>query len=588
MPPQVAPHSGRFFYLLAYTFGFLGVSLGVLAWLMPNHYLPWTSFHNEAMAFAAITALMFARLVVPKGLAPPPSASVLVLSLIVVLWLQRFAGMIGSAGDAWISSLYLFGLALALWLGHETTKENHPNSTLALYSTVIVVAACVSTYIALFQWLRVESTWGIFAAERGPGMRPFGNLGQPNHLATLTLMACALSALLFLNGHIRRWQLWTLLAFLSFGLVLTESRGGRLGAIVMGVFLLWKSRGAAQVALRRGVWVWWSLTAMLWLVFKWLSEFLLLQPGRDALMTQDNARTVMWAQMLAAIENSPWIGYGWRQTIVAQKTGALAKSGYLVTDYAHNIMLDLMLWVGVPAGLLLILTTFWWLIRLAQKVKKPNEVLIFASVLPFFVHSQLEFPFAYAYFLFSIGLTLGFLSTADGRSRHKPYCIPTIWLKGALAISAIGFGTLSAAVGYEYLLAEEDFRVMRFELRKVGHRPLDYEAPKLIWLTQLNELLKAGRIKPSPDMLKSDIDLLQRVNQSQGWATLHLSLVVALGLNGQPKEASDELLRLRALYGEVTYRQAIQFFSKMRSEPRYEALQKVQIPEDLKLELQRH
>lgn len=588
MPPQVAPHSGRFFYLLAYTFGFLGVSLGVLAWLMPNHYLPWTSFHNEAMAFAAITVLAFATLVGPKGIAPPPVASLLVLSLIVLLLLQHLSGMIGSAGDAWVSSLYLVGLALALWLGSEASQENCKDGAITLYSTVIVIGACVSTYIALLQWLRVESTWGIFAAERGPGMRPFGNLGQPNHLATLTLMACALSALLFLKGRIRHWQLWTLLAFLSFGMTLTESRGGRLGVIVMGVFLLWKSRDAAHKGFRKGVWIWWSLTAFMSIVFNWLNEVLLLQPGRDALMTKDDARAVMWGQMWAAIEHSPWIGYGWRQTMVAQKTGALSQSGNLVTDYAHNFMLDLLLWVGVPAGLLLILTTFWWLIRLAQKVERPNEVLIFVSVLPFFIHSQLEFPFAYAYFLFSIGLALGFLSTTDGRSRHNPYCIPTSWLKGALAISAIGFGTLSAAVGYEYLLAEEDFRVMRFELRKVGHRPLDYEAPKLIWLTQLNELLKAGRIKPSPDMLKSDIDLLQRVNQSQGWATLHLSLVVALGLNGQPKEASDELLRLRALYGEVTYRQAIQFFSEMRSEPRYEALQKVQIPEDLKLELQRH
>ena len=407
-------------------------------------------------------------------------------------------------------------------------------------------------------------------------MRPFGNLGQPNHLATLVLMACPLAALLLVRGDIKPWQFWTVLAALSIGLALSESRSGRLSALFIGLYLLWIARTRRLPAITRTVFLWWVVIAGVWLIRDYATDFLLLQPGREVHMTQDQARTVMWTQMVAAIREAPWFGYGWRQTIVAQKTGALAQSGLLVTDYAHNIELDVLLWVGLPLGVILIGVAVWWLIRLSANSKTIDQALIFASVIPFLVHSQFEFPFAYAYFLFPVGWALGFLGSFRTNtlvvSQHT-----TIARFGVPAL-IVAYIMFCVFAGRDYLLAEEDYRVMRFELRKVGQRPSDYVAPDLHWLTQLNDLLLAGRIKPRAGMPQAEIQLLGRVNQSQGWAMLHLSYIAALGMNGQEERASAELRRLRALYGDVTYGQAVQHLKDMQRDEAFAPLRRMSIP----------
>ncbi len=129
----------------------------------------------------------------------------------------------------------------------------------------------------------------------------------------------------------------------------------------------------------------------------------------------------------------------------------------------------------------------------------------------------------------------------------------------------------------EYLKVEEDYRVMRFELRRLGQTPAGYEAPKLALLTQLDETLKVGRMVPYPGMPARDIERLRIANASQAWATLHLSYAVALALNGQPEEATRQLQNLRALYGAATYKQVSEMFLRVQAE-QYPQLVNVTLP----------
>ena len=254
MTAEKTPLLGRFFHALGWALLVLGLVLSPMAWLAPNHYPPWTSFHGEAFAFAALGALCLAALMSGRAVPPLPVASGFALALIGLVWAQWASGQIASQGDALLSSLYLGGLALALWLGRFAAAAPWRNNAESVLAAVVVAAALISTYIALMQWLRLESLWGIFAAERGPGMRPFGNLGQPNHLATLVLMASPLAALLALRGHLKPWQLAVVLVSLGLGMVLSESRSGRLSAAAMGLYLLWSSHPSkGTTGSRRGV-----------------------------------------------------------------------------------------------------------------------------------------------------------------------------------------------------------------------------------------------------------------------------------------------------------------------------------------------
>ena len=468
---------------------------------------------------------------------------------------------------------------MAWWIGtNSTSPERTARQSLTLFASLVTAGAALSVFIATLQWLRLESNWGIFAADRGPAMRPFGNLGQPNHLATLALMGIAMSCALYLQQRLRRWQLIALVTWLSWGLILTESRTGLLSAILLGVIFMWQGRWTWGLGNWRTVLVWWAALLALASLLTPLNEALLLQAGRgDVPMTHDNLRMIMWRQSLSAIQQSPWLGYGWRQTVVGQKAGANVVAGTLATDYAHNLGLDLLLWVGIPIGILLLTLATFWLVTAARKSEGPFQFLLLAGILPVGVHSMLEFPFAYSYFLFPVGWMLGALAASQDRNKAitEIFWGSIGWFSAVAAL--LVFSGLCFLVAQEYLKVEEDYRVMRFELRRLGQTPADYEAPQLALLTQLDETLKVGRMVPYPGMPTRDIERLRIANASQAWATLHLSYVVALALNGQPEEATRQLRNLRALYGAETYKQVSEMFLRVQAE-QYPQLALVKLP----------
>lgn len=564
-----APHEGRFLLVLA--LAALGsIAFGV-SWLAPNHYPPWTSFHGEAAAFAALFLFCLARTLSIEGVIGGRAPIAFGL-LLVVVWAQWAAGQIAYGGDALVSGFYLVGCGLAWWLGANSV----PNSRfdpVTLFASIVLTGAVLSIFIAVLQWLRIESLFGIFAADRGPEARAYGNLGQPNHLATLALVATVLAAALYDRGTIKGRHFIALVVWFSIGVTLTESRTATLGAVALGLLLVAKGKQVPRIGKWRVVLGWWTLLLLLALLWPSLNEALYLQPARDAQLTRDHARQVIWLQCLEAIGQAPWLGYGWRQTMLAQKVGAQYVDGWLATDYAHNVALDLFLWVGLPLGLLMICVALWWYARVAFRTQGPTQLFLFATTVPLVVHSMFEFPFAYSYFLLPacwVGGRLSMLQSATCRPS------PRFLARGSGLLVTLAFGLVGAGLTAEYLAVEEDYRVMRFELRRVGRTPEAYAPPDIKLLTQLDELLKLGRLKPMEKLSAEQVERLGIASANFGWATLHLNYIVALGLSGRPTEASQQLGLLRAVYGPASYTQATAAFRGLALQ--YPELATVRIP----------
>lgn len=565
MQTSSAPPRGRFSFQPVFVV--LGSFLFLAGWLAPNHYPPWTSFHNDAALFAALIAFCFGTAFDSRSVLMPKRTVLIFGVLILIIWVQVATGQIMYGGDALVSSLYLIGMALAWWLGARSALSPHqPDREVIFFAALIVLAASASALLAVLQWLHLETSLGIYAAERGPNMRPYANLAQPNLLATLLAMGVVCSYLLYVRDSIKSWQFGALAVFLSFGLIATESRAGILSAICVGIFLIMRGKLAREAGVWRVVVAWWGLLAALRFLWQPLNEVLLLQAARQEAMAVDSVRLVIWKQIIAAISNSPWGGYGWRQTIVAQKTGIETVPGSAPTDYAHSVVLDVLAWVGLPLGIALLALSGWWILRTIRDLKDSSDLLLFTATIPFFVHSMLEFPFAYAFFLFPIGWIFGHLQARQMPWKFRVRERLPRWGKVFVIGSLLGFSFVCGKVLLEYLVAEEDCRVMRFEMRNVGTRPLDYEAPQLLLLTQLDEMLKMGRVKPDRGMSSEDIERMRKANASLAWASLHLKYVIALGLNGQPEEATRQLRNIGSLYGKVTYKSAAEELTKVRDE----------------------
>ena len=552
---------GRFLFALAFC-ALASLALAA-AWLAPNHYPPWTSFHSEAAAFAALILFSAARLACPMPLSGTRGAW-LAAPLLAIIAAQWLAGQIGYRGDALLSAFYVSGWALAWWLGVNSHGLETRREPFVWFAWIVVIAASLAVVIAHLQWLRIEQVLGIFAAERGPDMRAYSNLGQPNHLASLMMMATALALMLNARGRLGAVGCIALVAWFAWGLTLSESRSGLLSAFCMGAIVVAKGRSA--IALPRARWVAAWLAALTVLALAWpsINDAMYLQSPRGALAARDSARQVIWKQVAAGIVQSPWAGYGWRQGMSGQKAGAASVDGWQASDYAHNIVLDAMLWVGVPLGLLLTGAATWWLARVLVRAAGATETLLFAAILPLLVHSMFEYPFAYSYFLLP-GTWLAAVLWRVQQERRLRYAMPPPprprWRAG---LAVVLFAGLGAAIAREYLLAEEDHRVMRFEMRRVGRTPAGYEAPHLVLLTQLDEMLKLGRIAPRPGMPAGEIDRLREGSVRFGWANLHLAYAMSLAMNGAPREAEHELRLLHASYGDEAYANARTLWNGMQ------------------------
>jgi O-antigen ligase len=564
-----APLTGRFLFVFVPVLSLLGWAGLVAAWLAPNHYPPWTSFHGEAVAFAALCCLLAARVcrAVPvRG----GSAAWAVPLLVLLISAQLAAGQIAYFGDALVSALFVVGAGGAFWLGQEAERDV-TDEALHWLSIAFAVGAGANVFIGLLQWLHMEQTLGIFAADRGPDMRVYANLGQPNHLATLCLLGIAGVIWLRSRARIRRWHFVLLVSWLSFGLLLTESRAGLLGAVGVGLMLVWGRRWFPGA--RTFVSAWWGALAVGHVLIPSISEFLFLAPARSQRLADDNQRFVMWRQAVSAIQDAPWLGHGWRQTMRALKQAANDVPGRLPTDYAHNLALDLLVWVGIPFGMLLTGFAAFWLLRAWRRIADSRQLLLMTATLPVLVHSLFEFPFAYAYFLFPAAWLLGALAGAQ---------TPTLrartlsWGRPGVAVLLCVFASVSVVVGSEYLKAEEDYRVMRFELRRVGQLPIGYESPQLVMLDQLGELLQMGRVQAGPGMSHQTLERLRLVSTTNGWATLDLTYAVALGFNGQPEEASRRLAQIERVYGQPSAQQAYAMFRAYRASRA--GLEKVRAP----------
>lgn len=548
----------------------------VSAWLVPLHFLPWVSWHSEVPAFLAI--FLVGGLVLGRVLKEWRSATIN-MPVSAVVWLgfgllvalQAIGGMLNFTGDALVLGLY-FVLCVIAWLlgyGAETSQEESL-ATLEVVAITLLAGAMASALIAFAQ---VFDVWDEFSwISRMPQLRrPGGNLGQPNQLATLLLMGVV--SLLFLKqtGRLSTETSWLLFAVLCTGVAASESRTGLLSFVLL---VLWGVAGRAWAGLRISLWTI-TLGSVLFFTLYLIWPLLMASAGSFASGAQANTRPglrlVVWPQLIDAALMRPWLGWGLREVSEAHNAVAHAYEISEPFTYAHNIVLDLAVGMGLPLTSFLGLVTVVWFWRRVRATRQLLSWYCVAAVLPFAVHAMLEFPFAYAYFLVPVMFLLGKLEALTGGR--------TVWRMNAkVAAVAMGIGAMLAGWSvFEYLQIEEDFRVARFEAMRVGQTPSDHVRPKVLLLTQLGALLEGARIIPKPSMLPEQLDLARRVALRYPWPATQNRYALSLALNDNTEEALRQLRVIRALHGEKTYAE-IRLNWEVLGKNKYPQLRELRLP----------
>ena len=551
----------------------LGLALIPVAWLLPNHYLPWLSAWQDGFAMAAL-ALVACLCQVGGAIARPFAAALVLATLSVAV--QSLTGVILFTGDAVAVWLYLaaFGLALVVGNGLAAPREgprddspDAPNEIFGVFAASVVMCAAISVGVALVQWTKAYQLV-IFMAELPPGARPFGNVAQPNHLCTIAFMGLCGLGVLHQSRRIGTGALAFGSTFLVLGMVMSGSRTAWLQLAALAVVVMpLRKRADLRLGPR---WLAFVIVGFVVATLLWpgLNELLDLSGQRSPNTSLgSDARPPFWRLILDAIGQRPLVGYGWQQVVVAQMQAALdVPAVQRHFEFAHNIVLDLLVWAGVPVGGLIVVFLIWGFLRLIRRCRDGQSALMLAAVAGLGMHALVEHPHAFAYFLIPAGVMLG---AALGRAPAQAVRIPG----RAVAVLGAVFAVALAVVGRDYLLAEENFRAFRLESAGVGADRPRTEAPRLLALTQLQAFLQFVRVEARPGMSDDELEQMRRVSTRFAYPPALLRYALAAGLNHRAAEAGLTLARLCAIHRPARCDEAEISWAELRSQfPRLEAV----------------
>jgi hypothetical protein len=237
------------------------------------------------------------------------------------------------------------------------------------------------------------------------------------------------------------------------------------------------------------------------------------------------------------------LGYGWQQVSRAQQVVSLDHplSGEHI-EHSHNIVLDLLVWAGIPVGLLLVGLIVRWFVVNIRACRDAGACWLLAAVGGVLVHGMLEYPLEYAYFLIPVGIMVGYVSSRLNVDRS----VALPWLP--MRVFSVAFVGMFCWVGMEYLTAEENHRTLRLESARIGVPGIRTPAPDLTLLTQLEAFLEFARTEARVGMRPLELDAMRRVSQRFAYPPVMFRYALAAGLNGRPDVAQDSLGRLCRSY----------------------------------------
>jgi Virulence factor membrane-bound polymerase, C-terminal/Protein glycosylation ligase/O-Antigen ligase len=545
----------------------LGSAALFACWLAPGHYYPWVNFQNEFVAAIALLLIGAAAVASGHRLPWPALSSVIMLAALVAV-VQWAAGQINFRSDALLALLYLTGFALSIAVGAALFRSRR-DELLGGVCGAILAAGLVSNGMALFQWLQLGPTG--YVAWIAPGQRPFANLAQPNHLASLLALALLSALWLYESRRIGGRTMWIVALWLGLGLVMARSRTTwvALPLFVLGWFLMQRRW---PVRLR-------GAHLMIWFTLFWIGVLLwgplneTVGTGTPISLAQrvqaDGGRLRIWAVLVEALLASPWVGYGWSQVSHAGLLGSLHHfTGETMLRNSHSTPLDLLLWNGVPLGLFFIGALAWWWVVQLRRCVTAEAWVVLSAVGVVFVHALFEFPLEYLHFLLPVGLLMGALDgMADGPCPTRS--VP----RAAVGLAIAGLAGATAWIGTEYLRVEEGSRANR--MLAAGYAA-SADLPDVVLLDEPREYMRFWRTEARAGMNNDELDWMRKVAERNPAPPTLLRYALATGLNARPQEAARTLVQLCNMHRPVSCDEGRQSWSVLQQ--RFDVLHAIAYP----------
>ena len=439
-----------------------------VAWptLIAFNVAPSATFFNQAAAFIGWGGFLLILAVGLQQRAWPRSPEALALLGSMAVLLVAALGASLRAVAPWTLSLSSAGTILSAILviavGASVEREGFGEKAFRAFCIGLVVAGITSSVIGLVQVFAPNLPDGNWVALSAIAGRATGNLRQPNHLSSLLLWSIVATVWLGETEPVYRKATAVTAVVFIYVVVLSASRTGALGMLTLAVWGLLDRRlsrhARALLILAPFIYgaCWWGMT-------EWANASHHLFGGQTRFGGSgdiSSSRFGIWSNTLALIKSHPWFGVGFGEFNFAWTLTPFPGRPVAFFDHTHNIVLNFLVELGIPLAIVVLSLMVFALSKALQNavtdgrepaadgaIKVPMQRAAFVIVIMVAVHSMLEYPLWYSYFLlptaFAFGLCLERPDIATiARSRDpepnvtRPFVIASMFLilGGTLAL----------------------------------------------------------------------------------------------------------------------------------------------------------
>ena len=421
----------------------------------------------------------------------------------------------------------------------------------------IWISALITAIIGVGQWLGVWHKFDgrfLWMLEVHPGTRIMGNLGQPNITGTLLIwgIVCAL----FISAKIETKFTRIINQQLTYGLLsasiilmtaasaLTQSRTTTLGLFAI-TLVAWQFKsiyGSRAFKTTVAVCV---LHVSLSILLPYISQILFtseLTAAYGGKGIGSSARLSAYSIFIHSIFEKPFFGYGIGGVVSAFIDGVAISPG-MGTYFAHthNLILEFLIWFGIPLGLVLTFIVLNFFYRSYKKIKSTNDVASFSMLLVVLIHSMLEFPLHYVYMIVPTAILAANFS---GSLNKNALNIPRLAISGIVLI----FGIISVLMMDEYFRFENDIRQARLELGITGRAHPPSDVPTIL-LNDLNGANVMIRTEASSGMSVAQLILFEKTTSQFPMRPLIEKNIKSATLNDRPDKVFYWRNKYCAIYG---------------------------------------
>lgn len=527
--------------------------LCVAPFLQPFHHFPLTAFYSEWLAFAlglGVMAVLFDRRtwMIPEL----PWIVLWPLALATLLMAHGVFGWSPYFGQALTAGLYLIWAAGLIVAARALVRACGFGALSTIIAASLAAGAVLSALVGILQHFNVVTPLNAYIA-RPVGAAIFGNLAQSNHYASHA--ALGLFSLAYLYGSGR--MVWAMAGALPLLFVLGLSGSRSVWLYLFAAFALaaWlrvaspQDRAGQRLFMASGgfIIVYYAMQALVdagW--FRPADREVVtaverLFSGAESVTDRINLWRAAWTMWL----EHPLGGAGWgafSARYFDHMTGPGAPGAFSLFHNAHNVVLHFLAETGLTGTLILLLPLLVWLRRAGRSARDAGQWWLFALIAVLALHSLLEYPLWYAYFLGVAALLLGIAPGA--------VFVPRLARMGrlfALAIAAIGAFNLTTLWG-DYREFERVFFTSPAQLRDQDFSATMSRLHRNPVLTPYIELASALPLAVEAADLPQRIFLNGRALGFAPLATLVYRQVLLLALADRLPDAQALLIRARRAY----------------------------------------